>query len=119
MDMAISSPPAASSFRAATESLSSHFTSTGVVPIIIFIVFSPSRPSDRAHARISSAVLRLSIRVTSSHSASPAETACRFFALEPAPLEAEVQNGITVLPPRSIPSTRVYRIFGACPCQIG
>ena len=68
---------------------------------------------------MSSGVLPLPIRFASSQTAVPSVSACRFRALEPAPLEAEVQKGTMVLPETSMPSSRVYRIRGAWPCQMG
>ena len=120
MDIWIASPEAASSRRADTDSLSSHATATGVPSMRICMFVSPrSRFSDSAQARMSSAVLPLSMRFTSRQAAVSPVSARRFSALEPAPLEPEVQNGRMVLPDTSMPSSSVYRIFGACPCQMG
>ena len=65
-----------------------------------------------AQDRICSAVLWLSIRAARSQEA-PFVAFSRLEALEPAPLDAEVQKGTMVFPETSTPSSRVYRIFGA------
>ena len=75
-------------------------------------------PSPSTHAATSLAAVPPAKRRPSSHSPVPA-IAARSCALEPMGDEPDVQNGMTVLPVKSLPATKLSIAHEALPHQMG